>query len=79
MENALLGTELKQVHFDRVALHMLVTLQELKITNEMINEFVALILPLRSQIESREQTLFTRLGGAPAIEAVVEGMYEKIF
>ena len=53
METAHQGRDIREIHFDRVALHTVVTLQELKITNEMINEFVALLLPLRSQIESR--------------------------
>ena len=51
----------------------------------MIDEVVSLLLPLKKQVveaeeeKKVEETLYQKLGGAPAIKAVVDGMYEKIF
>ena len=48
----------------------------------LINEVVALLTPLREEIGSEPElpdTLFEKLGGAAAIDAVVELMYQKIF
>jgi truncated hemoglobin YjbI len=51
----------------------------------MIDDVVSLLLPLKKEIVDAEEEkkqiepLYQRLGGAPAINAVVDGMYEKIF
>jgi len=38
------------LEFDRVALHVVTTLQDLDVSIDLINEVVALLLPIRKQI-----------------------------
>ena len=43
--------------FDKVALHVVTTLQELNVTVELINEVVAILLPLKKVISEDLQQL----------------------
>lgn len=44
------GRGITSFEFDRVALHTVTTLQELSVPQHLINEVVAILLPLHSQI-----------------------------
>lgn len=85
MEKAHRGRGIGEKEFNLVAGHVVSTLKELTVPQEMIDEVVSLLLPLKKQVveaeeeKKVEETLYQKLGGAPAIKAVVDGMYEKIF
>jgi truncated hemoglobin YjbI len=44
------GRGIETLEFDRVALHVVTTLQDLDVSIDLINDVVALLLPIRKQI-----------------------------
>lgn len=73
-------------HFDLVAGHLVDTLKSLDVTQEMIDEVVAIVGPLRAVFEEGNEekkedkplTLFDKLGGQAAVKAAVDEFYKRV-
>ena len=84
MKGAHHGRGIGNKEFDLVAGHVVSTMKELGVSDELISEVAGLLLPLRPDCTDADEiektvSLFERLGGETAITAVAEGMYAKIF
>jgi hemoglobin len=70
---------LNETHFDKVASHLVATLQGLQVSESLIDEIVSVIAPLRSVFETgKKEHLLDKIGGMAALEAAVDLFYEKI-
>ena len=79
MKDAHKGRGIGNKEFDLVCGHVVSTMKELGVSDALINETASLLLPLRPDCTDVPPTLYERLGGEAAIQAVVDGMYIKIF
>lgn len=74
---------LNESHFDLVAGHLVATLEHLTVPKNLIEEVVAVVLPLRAVFEanakkSGEEVLLDRLGGPSALKGAVYEFYGRI-
>mmetsp|Transcript_13624 Transcript_13624/g.18707 ORF Transcript_13624/g.18707 Transcript_13624/m.18707 type:complete len:432 (-) Transcript_13624:147-1442(-) len=84
---------LNGAHFDSVATHFVETLQHLGVKQELIDEAVGIIAPLRGIFEGgeekakktqeeeekkKETSLLDRLGGEAALTAAVDEFYDRV-
>jgi hemoglobin len=78
----LFGKGLNAHHFDLVVQHLVATLKALDINNDVIDEVIAVIGPLRSSFENEQEAkegcLLDRLGGPAALKAVVYEFYGRL-
>ena len=69
---------LNDTHFDAIMGHLGATLTELKVPSDAIAEAAAIAESVRNDVLCKEEPLFTRIGGAPAVEAAVDLFYTKV-
>jgi hemoglobin len=76
---------LNETHFDKVAQHLVLTLEALQVRKALIDEVVAIVGPLRAVFEEgskkfaerseKKAYIYDRIGGDAAIEAAVDNFY----
>lgn len=89
MSDAHKGRGIQEKEFNAVAGHVVTTMTELKVPQNLQDQVVVALVSLKAdcidapemkpEVKPAELTLYEKLGGEGAIRAVVDGMYSKIF
>jgi truncated hemoglobin YjbI len=72
-------------HFDAVAGHLVAAMKQLNVPQPLIDEAAAIVMTLRPVFDPAQNgtgeapdSLYTRIGGAAAVQATVDVFYKKV-